>query len=192
MIRMPRRSVTRFFIPLLDVLLLLFCIFLLMPMSTEESQGTDSASRDRVEDLLQRITSLERELESRTVELRRFEQLGPELQDVARLQEELERLRKEKINTLQKRLVIRLLEIDGKTGELSYFDPANNDQPVIKLQNEEAARGLIARLKKEAGEREEYYQFYLPRNSGYPTRKDTEKFQRWFEPVAHSLQKKEK
>src|SRR6516225_3918230 len=31
MIQMPRRSVTRFFIPLIDVLILLFCIFLLMP-----------------------------------------------------------------------------------------------------------------------------------------------------------------
>src|SRR5260370_26675474 len=32
MIEMPKRSVTRFFIPLIDVLTLLFCIFLLMPM----------------------------------------------------------------------------------------------------------------------------------------------------------------
>ena len=31
MIRPPHRSVTRFFIPLIDVLILLFCIFLLMP-----------------------------------------------------------------------------------------------------------------------------------------------------------------
>ena len=29
---MPRRSVTRFFIPMIDVLTLLFCIYLLMPM----------------------------------------------------------------------------------------------------------------------------------------------------------------
>ena len=32
MIHMPHRSVTRFFIPLIDVLLLMFGIFLLMPM----------------------------------------------------------------------------------------------------------------------------------------------------------------
>jgi hypothetical protein len=189
MIRMPRRSVTRFFIPLLDVLLLLFCIFLLMPMSTEESQGTDSASRERVDDLAQRVTSLERELQRRTVELQRFEQLGPELQELVRLQEELERLRKEKINTLQKRLVVRLLEIDGKTGELSYFDPANNDEPVIKITDVDAAQRLIARLKREAADREEYYQFHLPRNSGFPTRADVEKYRRWFDAVAHSLKK---
>ena len=32
MIQMPQRSVTRFFIPLIDVLTLLFCIYLLMPI----------------------------------------------------------------------------------------------------------------------------------------------------------------
>ena len=35
MIHMPHRSVTRFFIPLIDVLLLLFGIFLLMPIASE-------------------------------------------------------------------------------------------------------------------------------------------------------------
>ena len=30
MIQLPRRSVTRFFIPLVDVLTLLFCVFLIM------------------------------------------------------------------------------------------------------------------------------------------------------------------
>ena len=33
MIRLPQRSVTRFFIPLIDVLTLLFCIFLVMPLA---------------------------------------------------------------------------------------------------------------------------------------------------------------
>ena len=192
MIQLPRRSVTRFFIPLIDVLLLLFCIFLLMPMSTEESQGTDYATKQTVEDLQQRIASLEKELESRTLELQKYEHLGPALLDVLRLQDEVERLRKEKINTLQKKLLIRLLEIDGKTGELSFFDPSNIDQPVIKIINQESARGLIDRLTKEAGEREQYYQFYWPRYSAYPTGKDRDNYQRWFEPVAHSLQKKEK
>ena len=31
MIERPKRSVTYFFVPLIDVLILLFCIFLLMP-----------------------------------------------------------------------------------------------------------------------------------------------------------------
>ena len=35
MIHMPRRSVTRFFVPLIDVLILLFCIFLLLEFNSE-------------------------------------------------------------------------------------------------------------------------------------------------------------
>ena len=39
MIQLPKRSVTRFFIPLIDVLTLLFCIFLLMPMVKSGSEA---------------------------------------------------------------------------------------------------------------------------------------------------------
>ncbi len=39
MIRPPRRSVTRFFIPMIDVLTLLFCIFLLMPFVKSAGEG---------------------------------------------------------------------------------------------------------------------------------------------------------
>src|SRR6266852_5028203 len=42
MIAFPRRSVTRFFIPLIDVLTLLFCIFLLMPMIKETGETQES------------------------------------------------------------------------------------------------------------------------------------------------------
>ena len=42
MIRLPRRSVTRFFIPMIDVLTLLFCMFLLMPIIREN----ESLSQD--------------------------------------------------------------------------------------------------------------------------------------------------
>ena len=42
MIVLPKRSVTRFFIPLIDVLILLFCIFLLMPfVSGPPAETTD-------------------------------------------------------------------------------------------------------------------------------------------------------
>ena len=46
MIQLPRRSVTRFFIPLIDVLILLFCIFLLMPIveATGECRPADRPS----------------------------------------------------------------------------------------------------------------------------------------------------
>ena len=74
MIRPPRRSVTRFFIPLIDVLILMFGIFLLMPLVEEGAAGAGGESRltageaeqlrqDR-DRLQQRIAELERTKES--------------------------------------------------------------------------------------------------------------------------------
>lgn len=59
MIAPPRRSVTRFFIPMIDVLTLLFCIFLLMPYVKPEELAAakpsppedPTALRREVEDL---------------------------------------------------------------------------------------------------------------------------------------------
>ena len=51
MIDRPKRSVTRFFVPLIDVLILLFCIFLLMPFvstsgeSRTRAEGQESETR---------------------------------------------------------------------------------------------------------------------------------------------------
>ena len=46
---MPRRSVTRFFIPLIDVLILMFCIFLLMPFVKATSEGSDTGDGPKPE-----------------------------------------------------------------------------------------------------------------------------------------------
>lgn len=186
MIRMPRRSVTRFFIPLIDVLLLLFCIFLLMPLFGEESKS--HADADELED---RVLSLEKEVQLRKQDLLKFENVQTELLDLIKLQDELDRLRKEKIQALQKRILIRVLDIDDKTGELSYFDPSDLEQPIQKIPHKDAAAALIARHKKEVPDREQFYQFYLPRGSGFPTRAQAEAYQTWFESVANSFHKKE-
>ena len=49
MIHIPKRSVTRFFIPLIDVLTLLFCIYLLLPIvkSPADANGADPLSESR-------------------------------------------------------------------------------------------------------------------------------------------------
>ena len=47
MIEFPRRSVTRFFIPLIDVLTLLFCIFLLMPLVKAKAEADEEESAAR-------------------------------------------------------------------------------------------------------------------------------------------------
>ena len=69
MIQMPSRSITRFFIPMIDVLTLLFCIFLLMPVIKEtkaeeekkkaeetEKQPPPKTAAERAEDLKKNLS----------------------------------------------------------------------------------------------------------------------------------------
>jgi hypothetical protein len=169
MIRFPQRSVTRFFIPLIDVLTLLFAIFLLLPLveSNDEAGAASQAAND------ERLRQLERELE-------RQRATGGEL--TRDLREEIERLRKEKGRALQERLAVRVLEIDPDTGKLYYRDPER-----IEIANQAEARALIERDRRERGvqQRELYYLILYPRTrSPYPTRAQEEQYNRWFEGVA--------
>jgi hypothetical protein len=186
MIQMPRRSVTRFFIPLIDVLILLFCIFLLMPLFREEqTQGKEGTSPEAAVDLAQEKAALERELERRTRELEQLRMRYQPQIDLDKLRAELERLRKEKIQTIQQRLFVRVLDIDPRTGALSFQDAAVPDKPGVKLSSAEAVRSLINRHRQEAGDRELYYVFLFPRgDTGFPTEQQFEQYKRWFGDVA--------
>src|SRR4051794_31776978 len=109
MIEMPKRSVTRFFIPLIDVMTLLFCIYLLMPLVSNPGEGGESSP-----------AALEQQVRELRAELERRDRAENELRDT--LRREIEALRKEKIETLQKRLAVRVLEIDGGSGKLYSRD----------------------------------------------------------------------
>ncbi len=168
MIRLPQRSVTRFFIPLIDVLTLLFAIFLLLPVV----KPSDGAAEDL----------LEREKRLRDEELR-LEQKKAAGELTKKDRDELEQLRKDKGRALQERLAVRVLEIDGKDGKLYYRDPER-----IEIADQADARALIDRDRRERGvkQRELYYLILYPRErrSPYPTRGQREKYDRWFEGVA--------
>ncbi|MGH9675903.1 MAG: hypothetical protein ACRD36_02275 [Candidatus Acidiferrum sp.] len=170
MIRLPQRSVTRFFIPLIDVLTLLFCIFLVMPIVSQSDLDARGEAAARAEEVRQ----LNEELD-------RLRQAQPDLS--RRLREELERLRKEKVQALKDRLAVRVLEIDGATGKLYYRDPDR-----VEIRNQADARALIDRDRREhgVGQRELYYLILYPRdrNSDYPTVGQRQKYERWFDGVA--------
>ena len=108
MIRPPHRSVTRFFIPLIDVLILLFCIFLLMPyVKPTDVEPADTAARAPVvtpapDAVADDVTRLRSELERAGIECDRLQ---------------------ERLDSVLKRLAIRVLEIDPNSGRLYYFDP---------------------------------------------------------------------
>ena len=69
MIELPKRSITRFFVPLIDVLILLFCIFLLMPyVATPESTNGQppeqgALSKDDADKLREKLKSTEEKVQ---------------------------------------------------------------------------------------------------------------------------------
>jgi hypothetical protein len=167
MIQLPQRSVTRFFIPLIDVLSLLFCIFLLLPLAT----GPDDASAEMV--------ALEDRLRQKEVELEQLRESGRDLP--RQLRDEIDNLRQEKGKALQKRLAVRVLEIDGDSGKIYYRDPER-----VPIPDEAAAHALIESDRRKLGQKELYYLVLYPRNrsSAYPTVAQRQQYDRWFDGVA--------
>jgi hypothetical protein len=172
MIELPGRSVTRFFVPMIDVLTLLFCIYLLMPM-VGPSDGAESEVERRTR---------EEQIRTLQAEKGRGGVAGEEALR-ARLREEIEQLRRERVETLQRRLSVRVLEIDPATGKLYYRDPGR-----VEVRNADDARLLVERDRTRQGvaRRELYYLILYPRdrNSSYPTREQRQRYDRWFEGVA--------
>jgi hypothetical protein len=178
MIQFPRRSVTRFFIPLIDVLILLFCIFLLMPMVKPRAEGS---AIDKVNEQLARARAEIVTLKAQNKEI------------PADLEKLLETLRKERIRLLEKILAVRVLEIDPLTGTLGRRTSEGKLEP---LPGEDAVQELIKtdrekltkdHPEKTAEPRELFYLILYPRDprSPYPTRGQRETYDQWFLDVAH-------
>jgi hypothetical protein len=171
MIELPRRSVTRFFIPLIDVLILLFCIFLLMPLVRDPA---DASLAETVAGLEERIRQLDRQLSA-------AREAGRDVSPA--MVEELKQLREQRRQALQERLIVRVLEIDPETGALYYLDPER-----IELRNQADIRAVLDRDRRDmgAGGHELYYLILYPRRlSRFPQQAQREQFDRWFDGVPH-------
>lgn len=168
MIEGPRRSVTRFFVPLIDVLILLFCIFLLMPFVSQpgnlEGGGDPTAKRfdgKEEEPLPTDVTKLQEELKKALAELKKL---------------------KDNLGSLSDRLNVRVLEIDSKTGRLFYYVEGERRE----VRNELDAQRLIdEHLRASApGKKEAFFLILYPRVlSGYPEQQQVDNYRRWFRSV---------
>ncbi len=175
MIQMPRRSVTRFFIPMIDVLTLLFCMFLLMPI-IRENAVLDTGERDAA------AGEMDREIEARKKELQELRD------DQQRARFALAKLAAEKRDLIRQNVVIQLLHVSPKDGTLWFYDPVDSSRPPLKIDGEPAAMALIQMHKKQAGQRELLYIFQQPFNSAsevapYPTRAQEAAYREWFSAV---------
>jgi hypothetical protein len=184
MIQMPRRSVTRFFVPLIDVLLLLFCIFLLMPIANEEQLDQQ---RQTVSELQDTVETLEKDLRRSKRELADVEALRADADELQRLRDEVDKLRKSALKSLQERTAFHILDVDGKNGELSFYDPTLPN-PIVPVKDENAARELIEKHRQKSAGRDLYYYFLYPRpTTGFPTLRQERQFKTWFKDIANSL-----
>jgi hypothetical protein len=166
MIQIPRRSVTRFFIPMIDVLTVLFCMFLLMPIIRENESLSEASSEVG-------------EMEKRLQELR---------QDELRARAMLKDLSDRKRGLIQQNVFIRLLYVSPRDGTLWFFDPVDPLKAPLKITNSAVAASLIERHKKEAGERELLYIFQEPHEDNgevapYPTALQAARYREWFGAV---------
>jgi len=186
MIHMPHRSVTRFFVPLIDVLLLLFCIFLLMPLADETELDS---SRAQSAELSEENQMMSLKMEGTIKELEKYAENLPRLKEIAELQEELERLRKIERQNLQQKYDFQIIDIDGATGDIYYYDTTLPAAKARKpIASEKDAKELIERQKAKAGGRKVYYHFLYPRpRAGFPTREDVIRYKEWFDGAETSL-----
>jgi hypothetical protein len=162
MIERPRRSVTRFFVPLIDVLILLFCIFLLMPFvatPAETESKTKAKAKAKEPELPKDVRELQTELE--------------------RARREVERLKAERGN-LAEHLSVKVLEIDPKDGRLYYLQ----DGKRVNVTTQEAAETVITLHRRASGTKEPFFLILYPRQkSGYPEQQQADDYARWFRDV---------
>lgn len=162
MIQLPHRSVTRFFIPLIDVLILLFCIFLLLPFVSKQDgeDGTESADAKALAETKVKLELAEAQVKA---------------------------LMKERA-AVADRLNVRVLEIDDRDGRLYYFNREGPEPKRTELANQSEAQLLIDRWKQTAEGKAVFFLLLYPRKlSGFPLRKQVEEYRRWFQDVPHGF-----
>lgn len=167
MIRPPKRSVTRFFIPLIDVLILLFCIFLLLPFARPEKHPVDDNEKLDIKSALEEV-----DRKTRLVEVEK---------------EKLAQARSATGKDLTGRISPILLRIDSRDGKL-YREVAGEKVLLNPEENPGQIRKMVEKDRKNLkesgfGRREPYYIFLPEPGSPFPTVAQRQKYLGWFAEV---------
>ena len=173
MIDLPQRSVTRFFVPLIDVMILLFAIFLLMPFVSAPDKSLPRPQPEAgvlanmsQEDLRVLVQKLQLEIEQQRLEIAELEEYK---------------------NNPAARLSVRVLEIDPEDGKLYYFDP-DSAEPRQEVRNNADALRLINQQQRIARDKDPFFLILYPRKvSGYPLQEQIDTYERWFQGVQYEF-----
>lgn len=169
MIHTPRKAVTRFFVPLIDVLILLFCIFLLLPFVSEPQPIDPNESK-----------APEKPLPEDAKELQKMVQ---ELQsDLKRAQIDIKELEKQRVKQVNENLSVRVLEVDPTDGTLFYYVKVAGGSERRPIKAKADVTDLVAQQKAIAGGRDVFFLIMLPRKvGGFPTAPQLDQMRKWFE-----------
>src|SRR5438445_9033286 len=174
MIQLPKRSVTRFFIPLIDVLTLLFCIFLLMPMVKSGSEAATGNPEPAIT-----FTAEERQ------ELEQLRQEKRAWMEWNRLQEELKLLSAKVREVLEQGMFLRVLEIDEE-GKLFFYDPSREKDRRVEISKDNVG-AFLETQKRLARGKELYLLILYPRRAdglpGFPLQEQREQYDRWLQEL---------
>jgi hypothetical protein len=157
----PRRAVTRFFLPMIDVLILLVGIFLLMPF-VSDPEPAPSATAAATE--LERVKN-----------------------DFALAERRLEEFKRQRRNPLENTRVA-ILQIDARTGRL--YDFRSTSDGVKEIATAADAERFIAHEHERAGAQEICFLILYPQDlSGFPVRDQIERYRQWFRNEPHAFDK---
>ena len=173
MIVFPERSVTRFFVPLIDVLILLFCMFLLLPFVSRTEDGpTDAPSAE---------------------DAARLKKLLEESQDKLKLKEEEIRQLMEERSKIADRASVWVLEIDGGETEAGrgrlHFISQDGPRPERReIKDQASANQFIARAKQKSGAKRPFLLILHPRTkSRFPDELQLKMYSTWFQAEEHTF-----
>ena len=159
MIQPPHRAVTRFFVPLIDVLILLFCMFLLLPIVSKSDADKKGKEPDG----------------------------GPPTDPAEWQQRAL--MAEEQVKTLMadrakeaERTVVPVLQVDGKDGKLFYFDKSGPTPRRADVDTQADAQLFIDRQKQVAKGQPVHFLILMPRElGGFPTGPQRRTYKDWFD-----------
>lgn len=163
MIQLPHRAVTRFFIPLIDVLILLFCIFLLLPFVSKQDgeDGSETAQSKALAEAKEKLELAEAQVKA---------------------------LMNERA-TLADRMSVRVLEIDLKTAHLFYYNREGPEPVRTEVKNQADAQLMIDRWKQTAKGKQVYFQILRPRElTTIPSNEQLKEWGRWFKDVPYGYE----
>ena len=159
MIHPPHRSVTRFFVPLIDVLTLLFCIFLVMPLAKDAREEIAKTDPQVAE---QRIKQAEAESK--------------------RLREENERLRRAQANDMASKVSVGILDMVPDDEPLLYYHTA---EARVNLRGPDDVRRMVENDRRQSGGKPWIYVIRYPADPNLtPTEGQRRQVFSWFAGLA--------